>query len=132
MLRTGDVLHHPSTGERLTVIGLTPTQLVLEDVWPGQHVVPAHRHPTMTERWRICEGRVAITIDGAEHVLGPDEEAEAPAGVVHTARNLGQGPARVRMTLHPPGRWLEFVERLFRGDDLQTLLRAYPDELAPP
>lgn len=132
MPRVGAELAHPATGERVTVVSHTTDELVLEDLWPGDHVVPPHRHPALTERWRVLEGSVTITIAGREHFLCAGQEAEAAAGSPHSARNLAKTPARVQMTLRPPGRWLELVERLFKGDDIGELLRAYPNDLALP
>lgn len=34
------------------------------------------------------------------------------------------------MTLRPALRWLDVVERVFRGDDPGVLLGSYPDEFA--
>lgn len=118
------------SGERLTVIAHTPEELVLEDVWPAGHDVPEHRHPVMSEHWRVCEGLVAITIEGRERTLRAGREIEAAAGLAHSGRNLGDAPARLRMTLRPAARWLQVVERLFRGDEVAELLREYADELA--
>lgn len=64
------------------------------------------------------------------HVLAAGQEMTAAADVAHSARVLGAEPARVRMAFRPALRWLEVVERLFRGDDPGVLLRSYPDEFA--
>lgn len=130
MAAVGDVLVHCATDERLTVVAHTATELVLEDVWPPGHVVPAHCHPKLAEEWRVLVGTVAIVVAGVEHILREGETARAGANIVHGARNLGGTPAHVRMVLSPPGQWLEVVERLFRGEDIGALLRTYPDELA--
>lgn len=130
MLRIGDELLHPVTGERIRVVAHSHEELVLEDVWPPGHVVPPHRHPSMSECWLVVRGRVEITVDGAERTLADGQEASADRNRMHHARNVGDGPAHVRMTLKPPGRWLEFVERLFKGEDPRTLLRDFPGEIA--
>ena len=103
MLGPGDVILHPVTGERLTEIAHTPEELVLEDAWPAGHDVPEHRHPVMTEHWHIRERLVAITID-REQTLRAGQESEAEAGLPHSQRNLGDRPARRRMTLRPAAR----------------------------
>jgi mannose-6-phosphate isomerase-like protein (cupin superfamily) len=124
------VLTHRRTGERLTVLAHSADELVLEDLWPAAHCVPEHRHPRMSEHWRLLSGRASFSIADMEHVLGAGQEIMAGADVAHSARVIGVEPARVRMTLRPALRWLEVVERLFRGDDPAVLLRTYPDEFA--
>ena|SRR5579884_995225 len=130
MLRIGHELVHPMTGERITVVAHSPEELILEDIWPLGHFVPPHRHPSMSERWHVLAGCVAITIDGNETTLSDGQETSADRDQLHHARNVGEGPALVRMILKPSGRWLEFVERLFRGEDPRTLLRDFPNEIA--
>ena len=130
MLAVGDVLTHTRTCERLTVVAHSVEELVLEDRWPAAHRVPEHRHPRMSERWQLLSGRAVFSIAGVEHALAAGEEMLAGAGVAHSVRVLGAEPACVRMTLRPALRWLEVVERLFRGDDPRVLLESYPDEFA--
>jgi len=130
VLAVGDALTHCWTGERLKVLAHSADELVLEDLWPAAHHVPEHRHPRMSEHWQLLSGRASFSIAGIEHVLGAGQEMMAGADVAHSARVLGAEPARVRMTLRPALRWLEVVERLFRGDDPGVLLRSYPEEFA--
>ena len=130
MLGVGDERVHPITGERITVIAHSPDELVLEDVWPRDHVVATHRHPTMTERWVVQHGLIAITIDGAETIVPPGHEIEAPPGLSHSGRNVGDETAQVRISLQPAGRWLEFVARFFEGEDPRQLLLEFPADIA--
>jgi mannose-6-phosphate isomerase-like protein (cupin superfamily) len=46
-----------------------------------------HRHP-QEEVWHVVEGRLAITVDGEEHVVGPGCAAIVPADVPHSTRAL--------------------------------------------
>jgi len=53
-----------------------------------------HRHPE-EEVWNVVEGRLAITIEGQEHVLGPGCAAIVPANAPHWARALERSRAIV-------------------------------------
>jgi mannose-6-phosphate isomerase-like protein (cupin superfamily) len=57
-----------------------------------------HRHPE-EEVWHVVEGRLAITIDGREQVVGPGRAAIVPANVPHFARPLTA--ARAIVVDHP-------------------------------
>jgi len=46
-----------------------------------------HRHP-QEEVWNVTAGRIAISIDGAEQILGPGDAAVVPANTPHHARAL--------------------------------------------
>ena len=55
---------------------------------PGA-AVPAHRHPH-EQLGYVLEGRLALSIDGSEHVLGPGDAYQIPGGVEHAARSEGR------------------------------------------
>ena len=115
--REGTVVN-PTTGERVRFVRTAAETggelLVMEDHWtrPG-HVVPRHLHPGMEERWTIIEGSVAYEVGGAETIAGPGDSVVAPAGVPHSARDLGNGEVLVRIEMRPPLRWEDFVRQLF-------------------
>jgi|SRR5215471_10527467 len=51
--------------------------------------VPIHEHHHPEEEvWHVVEGRLAITIDGEERVLGPGAAAVVPSNTPHRARAL--------------------------------------------
>lgn len=128
------VLRNPATGEEVTVLSEGPDVLVLETLWPrpGHRALP-HVHPALEERFEVLEGLAAFVIgDAPERLAAPGDVVVAPPGVTHLASNAADGPTRVRIEFRPPGRWLEVVERLFAGESPLTLLRDYPNDLAPP
>jgi mannose-6-phosphate isomerase-like protein (cupin superfamily) len=53
-----------------------------------------HRHP-QEEVWNVVAGKLAITIDGQEHVLGPGCAAIVPANTAHSTRALAASRAIV-------------------------------------
>jgi mannose-6-phosphate isomerase-like protein (cupin superfamily) len=115
--RTREV-HNAATGERVRFIRTAEETggelLVMEARWSSaSHLTPGHVHPAMEERWTILEGTVEFEIDGRRTTAGPGETVTAPAGVAHTNRNAGNGPALMRIELRPALRWEEFVRQLF-------------------
>ena len=86
MARSGDVLEHPVTGERLVwrrVAHDTDGRLLEGDVFarPGGHPAAAHVHPNQEERFRVLQGSVRLRVDGQETLLGPGESAAAAAAL---------------------------------------------------
>ncbi|HET8758863.1 MAG TPA: SRPBCC family protein [Solirubrobacteraceae bacterium] len=71
-----------------------------------------HVHTGQSEHYEVIEGALRLVVDGAEHVLGPGDELETPAGVRHRQLPGGDGTGRVRVTLRPAGRTEEFLRRL--------------------
>jgi mannose-6-phosphate isomerase-like protein (cupin superfamily) len=54
----------------------------------GAVPIHEHHHP-QEEVWNVVEGKLAITIDGQEHVLGRCRAAIVPANTPHSTRALG-------------------------------------------
>jgi mannose-6-phosphate isomerase-like protein (cupin superfamily) len=147
MAQVGETIVNPATGEEITWLRVDDEVLEWEDAWtrPGHRAAP-HVHPTMTERWEVIEGNAAFEIDGHRSTLGPGESSTARAGVPHEGWNPTDRPVRLRVTMTPPARWAEVVEKLFgwaaegRTDEHGTpelelllgLLRDYSAEIAPP
>jgi quercetin dioxygenase-like cupin family protein len=150
MVRTGDELVNPVSGERIvfrqTSADTGGRLLEMDDFWsrPG-HRTPEHVHPEMQERWEVIAGSVCFCIDGVERIAGPGEVVIAPAGVPHMAWTLAAAPVHLRIQMRPALRWERFVERLFalardghtdeRGAPAPTLmielLHQFPREIAP-
>ena len=86
-------IFNSSTGER---IGFTEVhQDVLRLDWrsmPGG-AITEHVHPLQQERFIITAGEAHLTVNGEEHVVGPGETLDVPAGVRHSESN--QGPVEV-------------------------------------
>jgi mannose-6-phosphate isomerase-like protein (cupin superfamily) len=57
------------------------------DVDAGAVPIHEHHHP-QEEVWHVVEGRLAITIAGQEHELGPGCAAVVPANARHSTRAL--------------------------------------------
>ena len=118
----------------------------MDDFWVrADHRTPEHVHPTMEERWEVIAGSVRFEIGGVERTMGPGETIVAPPGTPHTARNIGEEPAHLRLQMRPALRWQEFVEKLFAlptrdggdgseeidADALAALVAEFDREIAP-
>ena len=138
------------TGERIVFLRTgeeTGGELLeMDDFWAQpDHRTPEHIHPAMEERWEVIAGSLRFEIGGVERTVGPGETIVAPPGTPHTARNIGEEPARLRIQMRPALRWQEFVERLFAlstrdggdesgeidADALAALVAEFDREIAP-
>jgi mannose-6-phosphate isomerase-like protein (cupin superfamily)/uncharacterized protein YndB with AHSA1/START domain len=75
----------------------------------------AHAHELQSERHEVIEGSLRLVVGGREHLLGPGEAMEVPAGASHRqipGRRAGGRWGRVRVQLRPAGRTEAFLERL--------------------
>jgi quercetin dioxygenase-like cupin family protein len=99
-------------GSRHELGGLLQTLLVGADQTGGKLTMttvemckgpgmPAHVHERTHEALMVVEGRLALTLDGAEHVLGRGDTASIPAGTEHAYR--GDGHYTKVLTMSAPG-----------------------------
>jgi quercetin dioxygenase-like cupin family protein/uncharacterized protein YndB with AHSA1/START domain len=71
-----------------------------------------HVHTIQSERFEVIEGTMRLVVDGREHLLGPGETMEVPAGTPHRQLAGDEGSGRVRVTVRPAARTREFLELL--------------------
>ena len=106
MIRPGDELSNPVTGERFTfthTAASTDGELLAFDfaLAPGGKVPIPHVHPVQTERFEVVSGQVRFRLGPRTFVAGPGEVVEAPPGVAHGFGNAGDGEARMRVEVRP-------------------------------
>lgn len=118
MLRGGDEIANPLTGERI-VFRVRASEsdgrlLELDSFWslPGRRVAE-HIHPGMQESWEVISGTANFRIAGVQCSAGPGEVVVAEPGVAHRAWNAGEELVQVRIQMRPALRWEDFIERLF-------------------
>ncbi|HVA08650.1 MAG TPA: cupin domain-containing protein [Acidimicrobiales bacterium] len=68
---------------------------------PGGRRPPPHRHTNCSEAYFVLDGSVAVTVEGEELLLGPEEFVLVPRGTAHTFGNGGESEARL-LVLHAP------------------------------
>ncbi len=131
--RSGDVLEHQVTGERLVwrrVASDTAGELLEADLFakPGAFVAAEHVHPNQEERFEVVSGVMAIRIDGQERTLRAGDVAVVPPGRAHSWWNAGSEEVHVRGEVAPALRTELFFEKFFElAKDGKTNRRGLPN-----
>jgi mannose-6-phosphate isomerase-like protein (cupin superfamily) len=118
MIRAGDSLVNPVTGERL-VWELTSHDTngayTLFDTYvePGGSVAAAHVHPYQTEIFTVIEGRLGVKRGREKLELGPGEAAMIDPGTPHKFWNAGDETLRFRAEVRPALQFESLIETMF-------------------
>ena len=97
MIRTGDTIHNPVTGERITFHATSADtngeSVVIEcTVQPDGFVAAAHVHPFQSERFAVIEGTLGLKRGKEKVTLGRGEVAVVEPGTP----TVSGTPARTR------------------------------------
>lgn len=119
MVRQGDSIENPQTGERMTWVrtsrdnGGALAEIDME-LTPAAFLAAEHIHLHQEEKFEVLEGRIRVRTGGDESVRGPGEIVVVAAGTPHSwAPEDGKG-ARVRLTFTPGDRIEDFFDEFFR------------------
>ena len=117
-LRAGDVIENSVTGERVVVLigsGESPDGSIAGHLFvrPGGAAALEHVHPTVSERFRVIEGRLGFRIGGRESVLEKGADVTITPGVVHDWWNPGPDEAQVLVEVAPGRRFELMLPTLF-------------------
>ncbi len=118
MIRSGDVLHNPVTGELIrfvTAAADTNGEYVVVDVVvePDGAVAAAHLHPYQTETFEVLEGEVTFKVGGKKIVAKAGETVVAEPGTAHKFWNTGSSDARFRCEVRPALQFEQLIETMF-------------------
>ena len=118
MVKSGDVLEHPITRERIVfrkTAGDTGGELLQADFYlpPGGFVAAEHIHPRQEERFEVIAGTLSGRIAGKELTGGPGETVVVPAGTPHVWWNSGDAEMHVLVEVRPALRIEVFFETFF-------------------
>ena len=118
MIRPGDTIENPVTGERLVfkkTSAETDGESVLFEcfVQPSGCVAAAHVHPFQHERFQIIEGAVTFELDGQELTARPGDVIRVPPGMKHRFRNTGETEARFACEVSPALGFEQLIETMF-------------------
>jgi mannose-6-phosphate isomerase-like protein (cupin superfamily) len=118
MIRKGDTIENPVTGERMRFLETsaeTSGEYVLVEVTvqPNGFVAAAHLHPSQTERFEIESGTIGFKLDGKEVVAGPGETVVVPAGSSHKFWNAGETEATFICEVRPALQFERLLETMF-------------------
>jgi uncharacterized protein YndB with AHSA1/START domain len=118
MANAGDVLDMAQLGCKVQLIRTaaeTDGELIEFDVIgrPRGFLAQPHVHVDQSERYEVIARTLKIVEGGREHLLGPGETMEVPAGVSHRQMPGDDGDdGHVRVQVRPAGNTQAFLERV--------------------
>src|SRR2546423_12412552 len=106
MIRAGDTIQNPVTGERITFLATSRDTdgeaVVIEAVvQPKGFVAAAHVHPFQTERFAVVDGTLGLKVGRTKQTLHRDEGAVVEPGTPHRFWNAGEDAARFVCEIRP-------------------------------
>lgn len=118
MAKSGDIVEHPVTGERITFLETsseTDGEYAAFElrVRPHGFVAAPHIHPHAEETFEIHSGTFTFVVDGHERRVGPGEGATVPAGAPHVWWNSGENEGVAIVEFRPALKTEEFFESFF-------------------
>ena len=135
MIRTGDTIENPLTGERITFLATARDTdgdaIVIETVvQPDGFVAAAHVHPSQTERFAGAEGTLGLKVGGEKLTLEPGDVAVVEAGTPHKFWNAGEEPVRFVCEVRPALQFESLLETMFAlAADGKTNRKGMPNPL---
>ena len=135
MIRAGDSLVNPVTGERL-VFELTSHDTDGEYtrfetiVEPGGKVASAHVHPYQTEIFTVNAGTLGVKRGREKLVLGEGTSVKIDAGTAHRFWNAGDDVLRFTAEVRPSLAFESLIETMFAlATDGKTNRKGMPNPL---
>ena len=118
MVRVGDVIENPVTGEEMTFLRTaheTAGELLRIDmvVRVGGFVTGEHVYFYQEERFQIASGEITLRMRGEERRYAAGEDITIPRGTPHAWWNSGADDLRVLLEFRPAGRFAEFITTFF-------------------
>ena len=118
MIRIGDTVENPVTGERITFLATSADTdgeaVVIETVVQPQGFVAAtHVHPFQSERFAVAEGKLGLRVGEETMTLGRDEAATVEAGTPHRFWNAGEREVRFLCEVRPALQFESLIETMF-------------------
>ncbi len=135
MIRTGEILENPVTGERLvfhkTSRETNGEAVVVECfVQPNGFVAAAHVHPNQDERFEVLKGSVGFRLDKQEMMAGPGDRILVAAGTAHKFWNAGEDEAHFVCEVRPALQFEQLVETMYTlAADGKTNRKGMPNPL---
>src|SRR5213083_1502514 len=135
MIRSGDTIHNPVTGERITFhqtsADTNGEAVVIEcTVQPHGFVAAAHVHPSQTERFAVIDGRLALKVGRRKLVLEPGDVTVVERGTPHKFWNAGENEVRFVCEVRPALQFESLLETMFTlAGDGKTNRKGMPNPL---
>jgi mannose-6-phosphate isomerase-like protein (cupin superfamily) len=135
MIRSGDTIHNPVTGERITFhqtsADTNGEAVVIEcTVEPDGFVAAAHVHPSQTERFAVVEGRLGMKVGRKKLLLERGDAAVVEPGTPHKFWNMGEERVRFVCEVRPAQQFESLLETMFAlAQDGKTNKKGMPNPL---
>ena len=135
MIKAGDTIENPVTGERIVFHKTsreTNGELVVLEcfVQPGGRVSAAHVHPHQSERFEILGGTVGFRLDGRQIEAGAGSRILIPARTRHQFWNAGNEEAHFVCEVRPALQFEALLETMFAlAADGKTNRKGMPNPL---
>jgi quercetin dioxygenase-like cupin family protein len=135
MIRAGDSVVNPVTGERLifhqTSADTDGEYCELEViVEPGGAVAAAHVHPFQTEQFTVVSGTLGVKLGRERKELAPGEVAVIEPGTPHKFWNAGTDTLRFVAEVRPALQFESLIETMFGlATDGKTNRKGMPNPL---
>jgi quercetin dioxygenase-like cupin family protein len=135
VIRAGDTIENPITGERIvfhrTSAETNGEVVVIECfVKPDGAVAAAHVHPSQDERFEILGGRVGFQLDEVEIEAKAGDRILVPAGTIHKFWNAGDDIAHFVCEVRPALGFERLLETMFAlAADGKTNRKGMPNPL---
>jgi mannose-6-phosphate isomerase-like protein (cupin superfamily) len=135
MIRAGDSIENPVTGERLifreTSRETGGEAVVIETfVKPNGFVAAAHVHPHQEERFEILRGSVGFKVGRKKIVAGPGTRLTVPAATPHRFWNAGDETAHFVCEIRPALQFESLIETMYSlAADGRTNRKGMPNML---
>ncbi len=135
MIRTGDSIANPVTGETVTFQRTSADsdgELVIAEVTlePGGSAAGVHVHPNQTETFQILDGTVGFRLGRERLFATTGETIVVKAGTAHAFWNTGEGQARFLCEMRPALGFERLLETMFAlARDGKTNSRGLPHPL---
>jgi mannose-6-phosphate isomerase-like protein (cupin superfamily) len=135
MIRTGDTIENPVTGERITFLATSADTdgeaVVIETVvQPDGFVAAGHVHPFQSERFAVVEGTLGLKAGGKKMTLEQDEVTTVAPGTSHRFWNAGESDVRFVAEIRPALQFESLLETMFAlAADGKTSAKGLPNPL---
>src|SRR5438874_13305207 len=135
MIRSGDTIHNPVTGERITFhqtsADTNGEAVVIETtVQPDGAVAASHVHPSQTERFSVIGGRLGMKVGRKKLLLERGDVAEVEPGTPHKFWNMGEDEVRFVCEVRPALQFESLLETMFAlAEDGKTNRKGMPNPL---
>ena len=135
MIRTGDTIQNPVTGERITFLATSretagEAAVIETVVQPHGFVAAAHVHPFQSERFAVAAGTLGLKADRKTLTLEPGDVLTVEPGTPHRFWNAGEDEVRFVCEVRPALEFESLLETMFAlAADGKTNRKGMPNAL---